>query len=63
MRLIENLWRRALCYFWHDRLTFQYERGYADGIREALANHEHYASLTPQELEAVLAQPASQQGY
>lgn len=63
MRWLENQWRRILCYLWLDRLTFQYESGYAAGVREALANHEHYVSLTPEELDAVLAQPESQQGY
>lgn len=54
---LAHLYRRILCWLWLDRLTFQYERGYADGLREGLSNADDYSSLTPEELEAVLSQP------
>ena len=55
--LPENIWRYILCRLWLDRLTFQYERGYAAGLREALSNYETYKNLTPEELAGVLAEP------
>lgn len=58
MSHIDALWRRILCWLWLDRLTYQYERGYADGLREGLKNAEAYAGLTPEELEAAIAEPA-----
>lgn len=57
--LPENCWRWVLGRLWHDRLAFQYERGYAAGLREA-TNDEWIAafkSLTPDEREAMLAEP------
>jgi len=53
----ERVWRYILCRLWLDRLTFQYERGYAAGLREALDNYETYKHLTPEELAGVLAEP------
>lgn len=56
----ERAWRYVLCRLWLDRLTYQYERGYAAGLREGLTQGHNYADLTPQELEAIIATPAYQ---
>lgn len=59
--LPERAWSYVLCRLWLDRLSFQYERGYADGLREALNNYEAYKDLTPEELAGVLAEPPNQE--
>lgn len=61
MKRIEMAWRRVLCWLWLDRLTFQYERGYAAGLREGVENYTAYQNLTPEELEGVLAEPPHQE--
>lgn len=50
----EMLWRWVLGRLWHDRLAFQYERGYEDGLREGLFNADDYRYLDPEELAAVV---------
>lgn len=60
--LPERTWRHVLARLWLDRLSFQYESGFAAGLREGINNREYYDQLTPAELEAVMAPPqASQQ--
>lgn len=58
----EMLWRWVLGRLWHDRLAFQYECGYAAGLRDATdpAWLEAFKSLSPAEREALLAEPNPQ---
>jgi hypothetical protein len=49
----EMAWRHILCRLWLDRLTFQYERGYAAGLKDGLANAHAHDGLTPEEREAL----------
>lgn len=59
-QLPENFWRWVLGRLWHDRLAFQYERGYADGLREATSEafQKAFRDATPEEREAMLAEPS-----
>lgn len=51
--LPERAWRYVLCRLWLDRLTFQYEAGYAAGLKDGLANAHAHDGLTPEEREAL----------
>ena len=56
----ERFWRWVMGRLWHDRLAFQYERGYAQALRDATAPGwmEHFRSLTPEEQKALLDDPS-----
>lgn len=53
----EMAWRHVLCRLWLDRLTLQYEAGYAAGLKEGVKNASIYTrafdGLTPEEYEAL----------
>lgn len=50
----ERIWRHILARLWHDRLSFQYERGHEDGLREGLFRANAYRHLDPEEMAAVI---------
>lgn len=50
----EMIWRWVLGRLWHDRLAFQYERGFEDGLREGLFSADDYRHLDPDELAEVI---------
>ena len=51
--LPERIWRYILCRLWLDRLTFQYERGYTEGLRDAYYNPEQFRTLEFEEKAAL----------
>lgn len=59
----EQLWQRIAAYLFWDRLAYQYELGYAQGVSDGIAHAEHFRNLTPEELEAVKSEPSHRQGW
>lgn len=53
LTLPERMWRFILGRLWHDRLAYQYEAGYAAGLKEGLTNAEAINALTPEERQAI----------
>lgn len=58
--LPEYWWRGVLARLWYERLNFQYESGYAAGMREACSEAFQSAlkGLTQEERKALFAEPS-----